>query len=129
MLLHFSCETALKKELELKSIQTTSKNSSLPPSKDFKESSNSDKPTTPSVDGSITQSDTKKRLKSMGRKGYHRPLDPNPTDFMDVVSDKEICDCGESLCVSNKVHAYDKVNVVITKKVTRMRIYTKNCKS
>ncbi len=106
-------------ELEEKlSQKKTSKNSSIPPSRDQK--------------GNLPGGKKKdRRQKSMGRKGYARDLHPNPDEILDSKL-KKCSQCGRSLEEEDhQLHTeYDKIEIPpIKPKVTRVRLYTCTCKT
>ena len=106
-------------ELEEKlSLKKTSKNSSIPPSRDPK--------------GNLPGGKKNgRRDKSMGRKGYARDLHPDPDEILD--SKLKTCgQCGGSLEEAvHQLHTeYDKIEIPpIKPKVTRVRLYTCTCKA
>jgi len=106
-------------ELEEKlSQKKTSKNSSIPPSRDQK--------------GNLPGAKKKgQRQKSMGRKGYARDLHPDPDEIIDSKI-KKCTQCGGSLEEEDhQIHAeYDKIEIPpIKTKVTRVRLYACTCKT
>jgi len=95
----------------------TSKNSSLPPSRDPK----------PNLSGGKMG----RRSKSMGRKGYARELHSDPHATLDVKA-KTCHRCGESLCVEDQaLHMeYNKIEIPpFQPHVTRVRLYACSCRS
>jgi transposase len=106
-------------ELEEKlSLKKTSKNSSVPPSRDQK----SNLPGGKKNGG---------RQKSMGRKGYARDLHADPDEILDSKL-KKCVHCGGSLEEEeHQLHTeYDKIEIPrIKPKVTRVRLYACTCKA
>lgn len=106
-------------ELEEKlSQKKTSKNSSIPPSRDQK--------------GKLPGGKKKgRRQKSMGRKGYARDLHPDPDEILDSKL-KKSSQCGGSLEEEDhQLHTeYDKIKIPpIKPKVMRVRLYACTCKT
>jgi hypothetical protein len=115
--------SAQVKELTLqlslsKTVKATSKNSSKPPSQDFKSN------------GFDSQKEGLKgpRLKSIGRPGFNRELSTNPDQIIENYPEQ--CDqCGHSLIghESVDVHEYDKMQLQITSLTTRVKLHACCC--
>src|SRR3990167_7125053 len=106
-------------ELEAKlSNKKTSKNSSLPPSRDQKEN--------------LLKKEAKGlREKSLGRTGHARDLHSDPDEILDSKL-KKCGQCGGSLDEDDhRLHVeYDKIEIPPLKpKVTRVRLYACTCKT
>ncbi len=104
-------------EAELAKTKKTSKNSSIPPSKDQKPNAYSGK--------------SGRREKSVGRTGHPRDLHPNPDETVDVQA-KACPECGEALPMeAQALHVeYDKIEIPpIQPHVTRVRLYACTCHS
>lgn len=105
-------------DLEAKILnKKTSKNSSLPPSRDWK--------------ANLSGSKKGHRGKSVGRKGYARELHSDPDEVIE--SKLKTCrNCGQALSqVAHQLQAeYDKIEIPpIRPKVTRVRLYTCTCEA
>lgn len=95
----------------------TSKNSSLPPSKDQKPN--------------LPEGKKGRRNKSVGRKGYARNLHPNPNETLELKA-KSCSQCGDSLALEDQALCleYDKIEIPpIHPHVTRIRLYACRCKT
>ena len=98
-------------------------NSSVPPSKGFQANKNK----TDDKQGGTER--TEPRQKSIGRKGYHRPLCDNPDAFVRVTAKTCAC-CHHALSEADQTlcEAYDKIDIPPVKlHVTRVEIYEGVC--
>lgn len=98
-------------------FKKTSKNSSIPPSRDQK--------------GNVPENKKKRRDKSVGRAGHARDLHPDPDEILESKL-KQCAQCGGSLEeVKHQLSVeYDKIEIPpIQAKVTRIRLYACTCKT
>lgn len=98
-------------------FKKTSKNSSVPPSRDQK--------------GNVSENKKKRRDKSMGRTGYARDLHPDPDEILESKL-KQCKGCVGSLEEMDHQLSveYDKIEIPpIQPKVTRVRLYACTCKA